>query len=72
VIGKLDGDRSMLNILGGGGNGATCAQQLAIARGVPPPPAAISAPATATVSPAPTSQPVKPPKPADMLRSLFR
>jgi uncharacterized protein involved in outer membrane biogenesis len=74
VIGKLGGDRSMLNVPGGGGSGATCAEQLAIARGVTPPPAAVSVPATETVSPAPADQPAKPkpPKPADMLRSLFR
>ena len=59
----------MLNVPGGGGGGATCAQQLAIARGVTAPPEAVSAPATA-----PADQPAKPkpPKPADMLRSLFR
>ncbi len=69
VIGKLGGDRSMLNVPGGGGGGATCAQQLAIARGVTAPPEAVSAPATT-----PADQPAKPkpPKPADMLRSLFR
>jgi uncharacterized protein involved in outer membrane biogenesis len=72
VIGKLGGDRSMLNVPGGGGSGATCAQQLAIARGVPTPPAAVSTPATQTVNPPPAAQPAKPPKPADMLRSLFR